>query len=228
MSKKNKGSNTSVTDLLESHLSQMLVATKKSNKHAAKRNRLAKHAHQQSVLNYEQAERQYLIEKSRLQPSFKLAATELLACEPDFLNDPEQAAEAKYIADLGVNVDERVLRIKIQVKGEAEYLQPNLIIQRKESELSDERVGSLSKLLYFIPMSEVFVHEGTHSIDVYFVYFDMTTLPVIHKYQLTQQKNSALQRWDSAHLDTVYITNDKAFSELKKSSGCATLFINRC
>lgn len=223
----NKKTDASVSELLNNHLEKILEVAKKSNKHAAKRNRLAKRKHRQSVLNYEQAERQYLIEKSRLQPTFSLSVTEFLACDPDFFNDPEPASEAKYIASLGVVVDEQVLRIKVHVKGEAEYLQPSLVIKKAGADVQDERVDSMSKLLYFAPMSDIHIDEHTHSIDVYFVYFDITTLPVIHKYQLTKQKKSALQRWDVVHLDTIYATSDKQLSLLNSAAGCAALFTHR-
>lgn len=200
---------------------------KESNKQARKRNRLAKRQYKQSVLNYEQVERQYLIEKSRLQPTFKLSVTEFLTCEPDFVNDPEQAGEAKYLADSGIGVDERVLRIKLQVKNDAEYMQPSIVIQKTESNVSDERTLAMSDLLYFVPVDSVLVSSDKSGMELFLVYRDKTTLPVIHKYQLVQRYDSALLRWDVSHLDTVYVSSHKKLQSFNSASGCAALFASR-
>ena len=200
---------------------------KKSNKHARKRNRLAKRQYQQSVLNYEQVERQYLIEKSHLQPSFRLSVTEFLTCEPDFVNDPEQASEAKFVFGYGVGLDERVLRIKVHVKGDAEYMRPSLVITRDAEGIVDERAFAMSELLYFVPADSIYISPESGACEVYLVYQDKTTLPVIHKYRLVQRNDSALPRWDAFHCDTVYARSHKGVSSYEKSDGCAALFIDR-
>ena len=219
--------NNKQADTLAHCIEEAIPVLKESNKQARKRNRLAKQQYKQSVLNYEQVERQYLIEKSRLQPTFKLSVTEFLTCEPDFVNDPEQAGEAKFLADLGVSVDERVLRIKLQVKNDAQYMQPSIVIQKAEQDEADERIIAMSDLLYFMPVNSVYLPEEKPCIDVFLVYRDKTTLPVIHKYQFSQRHDSALLRWDVSHLDTVYVSSHKDLPSFNRAAGCAALFSSR-
>ena len=221
--------NNKETDDFKNSLGKVLAAIKESNTHAQKRNRLTKRQYKQSVLNYEQVERQYLIEKSRLQPEFRLSVTEFLACEPDFLNDPEQAGEAKYLADLGLEVDQRVLRIKLDVKGDAIYMQPSIVIEtsQKAESRADERVHAMTERLYFVGAESINIDQSTDSIDVYLVYRDKTTLPVIHKYRLIKRAESTLLRWDAMHLDTAYVSSHKKLSRFKSAAGCARLFANR-
>ena len=228
MSKKNHIENDMlVSELLTRYGEDALSEIKESNKHASKRNRLAKRQYQQSVLNYEQLERQYLIEKSTLQPSFRLSVTELLMCQPDFLNDPEVASEATYLANLGVDVDQRVLRLSVEVTGDAEYWRPNMIIGQFKTGIADERVDSMSGGLYFAPIDSIDMTEGVDAFPVYFVYRDKTTLPVIHKYRVTLQRDSSLRRWEVTHLDTIYASSHENLSVLNSSSGCAALFRSR-
>jgi len=220
-----------VAQVLENHAEKMLSAVQENNKQARKRNRLAKKQYRQSVLNYEQVERQYLLEKSALQPSFRLSITEFLTCDPEYLDDPEQAGEARFLAKLGVGSEERVLRFKIHVKGDAEYMRPTLVLKTNKTahQEDDERAYSMSELLYFIPAANLDIRssEAQHMIELYLVYRDRTTLPVIHKYQLKQQRNSTLLRWEAAHLDTVYASSHKNISALNSSAGCAVLFSDR-
>jgi len=206
---------------------EALLLLKENNKQARKRNRIAERQYQQSVLNHEQVERQYLIEKSRLQPTFRLSATEFLMCEPDFVNDPEQASEAKFVSGFGVELDERVLRIKLHVKGDAEYMRPGLVIPRRANSDINEQAYAMSELLYFVSVDSVKVSKENGSLDVYLVYQDKTTLPVIHQYQLTQRNDSALPRWDSSHVDTVYAASHKNVSKYKYAQACAKLFSDR-
>jgi len=216
-----------MNELFASHAEKVLLAIKENNKQARKRNRLAKRAYRQSVLNYEQAERQYLLEKSRLQPSFRLTATEFLACKPDFMNDPEQAGEAKYLADLGVKIDERVLRLTFGVKGDAEYMRPSLVIKKLDKAAADDKVYAMSELLYFATFNNIEINQEALCFFAYLVYRDRTTLPVVHKYRLTQEPDSALRRWEVAHLDTAYATSHKASLRLDSAHGCAALFVDR-
>jgi len=226
MSENNKEGEVLRTELSADDVKEALSLIKESNKQARKRNRWAKRQHQQSVLNYEQAERQYLIEKSRMQPTFRLSVTEFLQCEPDFMNDPEQASEAKYLSGFGVCIDERVLRVKIHVKGEAEYMRPSLVFHQV-GDLIDERGYSMSELIYFVEVERLDMLEGSNSTLLYLVYRDKTTLPVIHKYRLTQQQDSALRRWDAVHLDTIYVTSHKNSFALTTSKTCASFFSDR-
>lgn len=223
----NKESDVLGTELVAGHLEQALSAFKEHNKQARKGNRLAKRQYLQSVLNYEQAERQYLIEKSRMQPTFRLLVTEFLMCKPDFMNDPEQAGEAKYLSDLDVAVDARVLRIKVHVKGDAEYMRPSIVIQKSGKESVDEHAYAMTELLYFVPVDSIELSASVTSSSAYLIYRDKTTLPVIHKYGLIQQHDSALRRWDAIHLDTVYVSAHKDLSKLNSSEGCATFFRDR-
>lgn len=210
----------------------LAAALKKHNKLAVRRNRLAKRQHQQAILNYEQGERRYLLEKSHLQPTFRLAVTEFLSCAPDFMNDPEQASEAKFLAELGVGVDQSVIRMRVHVKGDAEYMRPSIVIpsariSSAESNLKDERAHSMTDLIYFATVDSIDIEEEDQSTLLYLVYRDKTTLPVVLKYKLARQLESALRRWDATHLDTVFVTSHRALSRLHSAAGCAALFADR-
>ena len=212
---------------LKDSLDEVLLVLKEANSYADKRNRLAKKKHKQSVLNYEQIERQYLIEKSHIQPVFRLSVTEFLTCEPDFVNDPEQGAEAKYLDDLGVKFDERVMRIKVDVKGDEVYTQPSIVIKKTKKQQVDDRAFSMTKLRYFVTINEISFDQSIDVINVYLVYRDKTTLPVIHKYQLVKRSESTLLRWDALLVDTAYVSSHKKIPSLKTSDGCANFFRNR-
>ena len=211
---------------LTSSINGALEQLKKHNKQAKKRNRLAEKQYQQSVLNYQQVERQYLIEKSHLQPSFRLSVSEFLTCEPDFVNDPEQAEEAKFVFGFGVGLDERVLRIKLHVKGEAQYMCPSIVIPTLNGG-QNEQAYAMTEYLYFVPVERMSINKKMNTVDVYLVYRDKTTLPVIHQFQLIQRNDSALPRWDSVLVDTVYATSHKQVSRFENAQGCATLFLDR-
>lgn len=197
------------------------------NKSARKRNRLAKRQLRQDELNYEQLERQYLMEKSNLQPSFKLSVSEFLLSEPDFLSDPEVASEAAYLIDQGFDVEESILRIRVQLIGGGECRRPSLVIARTQSMEPDERVYSMSEGLYFIRLAEINIAKHAPEFISYFVYRDKTTLPVVHKYQVAQLENSTLRRWEVSHLDTIFASSHKGLSALNHSLGCADLFVER-
>jgi len=218
--------NSQQVDDLNTNLKKALTVFKESNKHARKKNIIAKQQLKQSLLNYEQVERQYLIEKSHLQPIFKLSITEFLTCEPDFLNDPEQATEAKFLSGVGIGSDERVLRIQLDVKGDEVYMQPSIVIG-KNNPVDDEQAFDMTDKLYFVAVEQVTVDQSTKELDVYLVYRDKTTLPVIHKYKLVKRTNSNLLRWDALHLDTVYVSSHKKMPLLKSATGCEGYFINR-
>ena len=217
--------NKEIDDFKDS-LAEALVVFEENNKHARKRNRIAKRQLHQAQLNYEQVERQYLIEKSHLQPTFKLSVTEFLTCEPDFLNDPEQATEAKFLSGVGISIDERVLRINLEVKGDAVYMQPSIVIGKTQLS-DDEQAFDMTDKLYFVAVDQVNVDQQAGTLDVYLVYRDKTTLPVIHKYKLVKRPDSTLLRWDAMHLDTVYVSSHKKVSRLKNAAGCADYFSDR-
>ena len=214
-------------ELFSDNIQVAIAVVKENNKQAKKRNRLAKKQLQQSILNYEQLERQYLIEKSALQPTFGLFVTEFLMFEPDYLNDPELASEAAFLADLGIALEERVLRFRVRVKGDAEYRRPTMVVERNGETESHERAYSMSELLYFVPLSEISLNHGGESFIAYFVYRDKTTLPVVHKYRVTQLQGSTLSRWEVAHMDTVYASSHGDIPALKSAAGCEALFLNR-
>lgn len=227
MSKDNDEEDSPKKGLLTRFYQEALSILRQSNKHARKRNRLAKLQYQQSLLNYEQVERQYLIEKSKLQPTFRLTVTEFLKSEPETLNDPVLAAEAKYLSEFGVRVDDRVLRFRVSVTGDAEYRRPSLVIAKSKKKTADERSYSLSNILYFAPVKNINIDSKSQSFEAYFVYRDSTTLPVIHKFRIKQQQGSTLSRWDVTHLDTVYVSSNKNRSSLDSSYGCEQLFAER-
>lgn len=220
-------SNHSTEALLSSYFERELSLQKKRIKQAKKSNKLAKKQYQQSLLAYEQTERQYLLEKSRLQPSFRLSVTEFLLCEPDFVNDPEQAGEAQFLSKLGVDVDERVLRFRLHVKGAAEYLRPSLVLALVGQDELDEQAYSMTELLYFMSANRMITRNKSSSFEFYFVYRDKTTLPVVLRYRASKRRDSALLRWEVEHVDTVYAMSQQGLSELKSSKGCRALFADR-
>jgi len=205
----------------------LVAALNKHNKLALKRNRLAKRQHQQAILNYEQGERRYLLEKSYLQPTFRLSVTEFLSCAPDFMNDPEQASEAKFLVERGVGIDQSVIRMRVHVKGDAEYMRPSIVIPSAQSSLKDERVHSMTDLIYFATLDSIDIAQEDQTTMLYLVYRDKTTLPVVLKYKLARQLESALRRWDATHLDTVFVTSHRALSRLHSARACADFFADR-
>lgn len=227
MSKENNREGGSIAELVRQYGDQALAVLKESNDLAHQRFRLAEQAYQQSVLNYEQVERQYLIEKSHLQPRFRLFVSEFLMSEPDFLNDPELASEAAFLSSFGVAIDERVLRFRLDVKGDAQYMRPSLVIGKQRKQADNECAHSMSDLLYFIPANRIDFSDDLHSFPIYFVYRDKTTLPVVHKYQVTQQHDSTLSRWNVVHLDTGYAVSHKNLAIFNSAAGCEQLFIER-
>ena len=220
-----------VSDLLSDDPQQLLSVIEQSNKLARQRNRLAKRQHQQSMLDFEQAQRQYLIEKAHLQPSFRMTVTEFLTCEPSSMSDPEQAGEAKYLSDRGIGIDTLVLRFRLDVKGDSEYMRPYLVLHRPSDTGSDQRACSMSELLYFTTLESVgdglVKAQEKHSFYVYFVYRDKTTLPVVHKYRVSQLQNSGLRRWEVEHVDTAYAKSHKNLARFYSSQGCDKLFSDR-
>jgi hypothetical protein len=226
MSKDNKNNQLLGPQLHVSDIAQATALIKESNKHARKRNKLAKRQHRQSVLDYEQAQRQYLIEKSRLQPKFRLSVTEFLTCEPDFVNDPEQASEAKYLSEQGVGLEQRVLRLKLDAKGDAGYMRPSIVISNA-NKTADQRAHSMTDLIYFAEVANIVVADDDGCITVFLVYRDKTTLPVIHKYQLTPNHDLALPRWDAVHLDTAFVGSHKDSPSLNSPTACAQFFATR-
>lgn len=210
-------------DALVTEVHDVAVALHQNNQLARKRNRLAKRQHRQSKLNYEQLERQYLIEKSRLQPIFTLSVTEFLTCEPDFVNDPEQASEVKFLFDRGIGIDQRILRIKVTVKGEAEYMQPSIVVPHINIINDDERAYAMSRLLYFVPLDRIAIDQA--SIQAYLVYRDKTTLPVALQYRFDQRLESTLPRWDVEHLNTVYADSNHNLVSLRNIAECRRLLL---
>lgn len=226
MSKDDKNNPLLGTQLLVDGIAQAMKLIKASNKQARKRNKLAKRQYRQSVLDYEQAERQYLIEKSSLQPKFKLSVTEFLTCEPDFVNDPEQASEAKYLSEQGVSLEQRVLRLKLDTKGDADYMRPSIVIGNA-NKTADQRAHSMTDLIYFAEVAHIVAADGDGCITVFLVYRDKTTLPVIHKFRLTQNHDLALPRWDTVQLDTAFVGSHKDSPSLNSSIACAQFFATR-
>ncbi len=214
-------SKASKTALMQS----MVHALERSNKLSKRRNKLAKRQYQQSIADFEQAERLYLIEKSKLQPTFRLDVTEFLLCEPDFMNDPEQAGEAKFLKQRGVSLDSRILRIQLQVRGEKSYMRPSIVARLNNSDdASDERLVSMTESLYFLPVGDLSFTEELGTSSFFLVYRDKTTLPVVHRYRLTQQPESDLRRWSIEHIDSVFAKSDERFTNFRNSMNCLDLF----
>lgn len=209
-------------------MQSLVEALNRSNKLSKRRNKLAQKQYHQSLVDYEQAERLYLIEKSKLQPSFRIEVTEFLLCEPDFMNDPEQAGEAKFLSLHGVDLETRVLRIQLHVRGEKSYMRPSIVTDLKNVvEGSDERLISMSESLYFLPVQDLAFTEKLGTSKFFLVYRDKTTLPVIHRYRLTQQPDSDLRRWSVEHLDSVFAKSNERFSNFHSSELCANIFSAR-
>ena len=212
---------------LTNEMSKLVAEQKKQSKHSKKQIRLAKEQIQQSQLKIEQTERLYLLEKSKLQPKFKLSVTEFLLCKPDFMADPEQASEAKFLTDLGVEIDERVLRFEISVVEKGQYLRPRLIITREQSEDGKDLAYSMAERLYFLPFNMLSNKSDYDAFDTYWVYHDQTTLPVIQKYHVSQQKGSKLTRWNATHEDTVFALTKHSSESFNSSQACQQIFSHR-
>lgn len=214
--------------LIADCLDEQQALQRKSNKLASKRNRIEKKKHQQSLLDFEQAERQYLIEKSKLQPTFRLTATEILTCEPDFVNDPEQASEAYFLKEQGVGVDQHVLRLRLDAKGSSDYMHPSIVYCGDGDAHSSGLAFAMSQYVYFIHLDEVSnKQKALDQLIVYFVYRDKTTLPVVHKYKLSKEINSALQRWQVFQVNTVYAKTPSTHRRLETAEECENLFLNK-
>ncbi len=188
---------------------------------------MLKKQYAQSLLAYEQTERLYLLEKSKLQPSFTLSVTEFLLCEPDFMNDPEQASEAQFLTGQGIKSEERVVRFRFSVKGGADYLRPSLVLGLKDEQKFDDCAFAMNELLYFAPVDRLKFVKDSDSFVVYFVYRDKTSLPIVLKYRISKREGSSLLRWETDHLDTIYGMTHHRLSLLKKFTGCEALFADR-
>lgn len=233
-------------------IDKLAKAQRKHTMHLKLQNRLARAQIDQDNLRFEQTERLYLLEKSKLQPSFKLNVTEFLLCEADFMNDPEQAGEAKFLKDSGINIDERVIRFQVNLEEKGQYLRPRLIIDRdnieSENTVRESTVNegsnkhyaednnsssehdlaiSMHDRLYFLPFNQLSKNSQHSAFDVYWVYQDQTSLPVIHKYLITQQKDSSLMRWNAVHVDTVFGLTKQMSESFNSAEGCKLLFSNR-
>ena len=212
---------------LTNEMSKLVAEQKKQSKHFKKQNRLAQQQIEQSQLKIEQTERLYLLEKSKLQPKFKLSVTEFLLCSPDFMADPEQAVEAQFLTDLGVNVDDRVLRFQMTVVEKGQYLRPHLVVARKQTQDKNDNAFAMSGLLYFLPFNMLADDTGDDAFDVFWVYRDQTTLPVVQKYRVSQRQSTKLTRWDVMHIDTVFALAKDSPETLNSSLGCEKLFGDR-
>ena len=211
-------------------LESLVKAQKKHIKHLKQKNRLARSKIEQDSLRFEQTERLYLLEKSKLQPSFKLSVTEFLLCEADFMNDPEQAGEAKFLKDLGIEIDERVLRFQVNLEEKGQYLRPHLVIDRDDIENDHDLhdlAFSMHDRLYFLPFSRLSDNSNKSAFDAYWVYQDQTTLPVIQKYSIAQQKESSLMRWNAVHEDTIFGLTKQKSKSFNSSETCKVLFNKR-
>ena len=214
------------SDLIN-EIGKLVAEQKKQSTHAKKQNLLSAEQLQQNQLKMEQTERLYLLEKSKLQPKFKLSVTEFLLCEPDFMADPEQASEAKFLTDLGIKVDERVLRFQVSVVEKGEYLRPRLVIKRGHQKNGKDLALCMNERLYFLSFNALSSKKDYDAFDTFWVYQDQTTLPVLQKFHVSQQKDSKLTRWNAAHQDTVYALAKHAAKTLNSAKGCSELFGNR-
>jgi len=238
-----------MTQLDNEQIHHVLSLINKNIKQAKRRNRLLKEQNLQSQLDYQQSARLYLIEKSRMQPLFKLTVNEFLLNKVDYVNDPEHAAEAKFLIDFGYAIDQRLLRIKLTVKGDGTVLHPSLVAKTFENKAADqssvlngnliesvEQAEPLNECLLSMTSRTFFVAVDSlditlskdksldHSFDLYLVYRDQTTLPVVLKYIIKQQSDSRLLRWENEHVDTMFVESRKTLKLLKNSFFCEQLF----
>ncbi len=213
------------------YIEKALLLAKKNNKYARKRNRLAKKQQRQSELNYHQSERLYLLEKSKMQPRFRLTASEFLLNKPDFVNNPEQASEAKFLVENGFNIEQRVVRFKLEVKQEAPFMRPAMVVAAKAGNAQDnERILTMTSRIFFAALDSIELEstENTaaeHRFNLYLVYYDQTTLPVALKFKVTQQHDSRLLRWEVEHVDTAFALSRHEKNALNMSKACEQLFI---
>jgi hypothetical protein len=137
-----------------------------------------------------------------------------------------QASEAKFLSERGVGLERRVLRLKLDTKGDADYMRPSIVISHADK-AADQRAHSMTDLIYFTEVANVDLADKHGCITAFLVYRDQTTLPVIHKYRLTPNHDLALPRWDTAQLDTVYVGSHKDSPSLNNAAACAQFFATR-
>ena len=213
------------------YIEQALLLAKKNNKLVRKRNRLAKKQQRQSELNYQQSERLYLLEKSKMQPRFRLTVGEFLLNKPDFVNDPEQAGEAKFLVDNGLNIDQRVVRIKLEVKQEAPFMRPSMVVATNTgNDNHDEQILSMTSRIFFVALDSIEFDSAAsdateHCFNLYLLYYDQTTLPVALKFKVTQQHDSRLLRWEVEHIDTAFALSRHQQNTLCIAKNCEQLFV---
>jgi len=217
-----------MNQLSNDYIEQALELAKKSNKQAKKRHRLAKQQQRQAELNYQQSERLYLLEKSKMQPKFRVTAGEFLLTEPAFVNDPEQASEAKFLVDNGFNLEQRVVRIKLEVKQEAPFMRPSMLAAAIDE--SDDELLSMTSRVFFVALDSIEFGSAAsqtseQNFDLYLVYRDQTTLPVVLKFKVTQQHDVRLLRWGVEHVDTAFAVSRHTQSPLTSARVCEGLFL---
>ena len=103
-------------------------------------------------------------------------------------------------------------------------MRPAVVTKMKAQ--GDELALSMTEHLYFVPFASMSLAENNIS-TVYLIYRDKTTLPVLHKFQLSQQADSDLRRWEAVHLDTVFASSHKGLLALNTFEGCQRLFDGR-
>lgn len=213
------------------YIEQALLLAKKNNKHARKRNRLAKKQQRQAELNYQQSERLYLLEKSKMQPRFRVTAGEFLLNKPDFVNDPEQAGEAEFLVDNGFSIEQRVVRLKLEVKHEAPFMRPSMVVANRAGKgQDDERILSMTPRIFFTALDSIALESAAsnateHRFNLYLLYYDQTTLPVAHKFKVTQQHDSRLLRWEVEHIDSAFALSRHQENALSMAKNCERLFV---
>jgi hypothetical protein len=83
----------------------------------------------------------------------------------------------------------------------------------------------MSEYVYFVSLGEAEANTNVENLIVYFVYRDQTTLPVLHKYKLIKEFDSALQRWQVLQIDTVYAKTSTSLMSLETVVECEQLFV---
>ena len=223
--------------LLENQqIEQAFALIRKKNKYAKQQNRLLKKQVVQSKLDHQQAERLYLLEKSKIQPTFKLSVSEFLLSRPDFVNDPEHAMEADFLVKSGYSVDQRILRFKLSDNGKGQFLRPALLVNSASQNISEkdkygDRLLSMTPQIFFASIDSLAFKVDENNIDehdfnAYLIYRDQTTLPVVLKFRISQLLKSKLMRWEVEHVDTVFVGARNQLKKLRTGVSCEQLFEN--
>jgi len=102
--------------------------------------------------------------------------------------------------------------------------------QRDANNLGDSLL-SMTAQVYFASVESIIsdMHDngsGCHEFNVYLIYRDQTTLPVVLSFKISQQLDSKLLRWEVEHVDTVFVGSRSQLKRLSNAAVCKQLFVD--